>query len=91
MTEQELADAIRGRSTDEVLQRYAALAEMTEGLGLEALVLDFEQEGWDNDRRFEAWSILIPYMRAGVHGWDQLHQALTPEEHEQLERLIRQE
>lgn len=91
MTEQELAEAMKGRSTDEVVQRFAALAEMADALGLEALVLDFEQEGQDNDRKFQAWQILIPYMRAGVDGWHDLHQALTPEEHERLNDFIRRE
>ncbi|MDP8955091.1 MAG: hypothetical protein M3N37_09315 [Actinomycetota bacterium] len=91
MTELELAEAIRGRNEGEVLDRYASLAEMSDALGLEALALDFEQEGRENGRKYEVWQILIPYMKAGVHGWHDLHQALTPEEHERIEALIRRE
>lgn len=91
MTELELAEAIRGRSEGEVLDRYASLAEMSDAFGLEALALDFEQEGRENDRKYEVWQILIPYMKAGVHGWHDLHQALTPEEHERIEAIIRWE
>lgn len=89
MTERELAQIIRGRSTEEFVQRWVALAEMTEHLGLEAVLTDFTLEGQENDRKYEVWQILVPYMKAGVHGWHDLHEALTPEEHERIEALIR--
>lgn len=89
MTEIELAEAITGRNNIQMVQRYAALAEMAVALGHEAVVLDFQQEGRASDRKYEIVQILMPYMQAGVRGCHDLHEVLTPDEHERIEALIR--
>lgn len=60
-------------------------------MGFAAVVADEGIEGNAAERKFEAWQILMPYIKAGVAGWHDLHEALTPDEHQRIEALIRQE
>ncbi len=88
MTEQELAQAVSGRTPDEFLAHWRAVGKMTEAIGVEALVADHEVESAIFDRKFQIWRILTPHMKAGATNWRQLHDALSSEEHEQIQRLL---
>lgn len=84
----ELARAATGRSPAEVLQRWGAIAEMAAAIGPEAVALDFEAEHAERERKDAIWAILLPYTEGGVSSWQQVHDALTPEEHRRVDDLL---
>lgn len=89
MTEQELARALIGRTPQDVLARWLAVEEMTSTMGVQALTLDHEVETALNNRKLEIALILAPHMKAEARSWSELHDALSEEEHDQLEALLK--
>ncbi len=89
MTDTELAQALTGRAPDEVVARWIALAEVRSALGDDALATDFDIEGRSADRKLQVFEILAPHMKAGARTWAQVHDALSLEEHDQVEALLK--
>jgi hypothetical protein len=88
VTEEELAKALTGRTPAESVARWMALTEMEWEVGVEAVRVDFEIEGTRQDRQLEVWKILGPHMKTGARTWRELHDALSPAEHDRVEDLL---
>jgi hypothetical protein len=88
VTEQELAGALRPPTQEEFLAHWLALSEMERDVGIEAVGVDLEVERAQTDRQLEVWKILAPHMKAGARSWRELHDALSPQEHDQIEDLL---
>lgn len=89
MRPEELARGATGRSPAEVIQRWLAIEQMEAAIGPDAVALDFEAERAERKRRDAIWDILLPHTKGEVSSWQQLHEALTPEEHCRLDDLLR--
>jgi hypothetical protein len=85
---EELAAALTGRAPAESAARRMALVEMEWEVGIEAVRVDFEIEGARQDRQLEISNILAPHIKAGARTWRELHDALSPAEHAQVEDLL---
>jgi hypothetical protein len=88
VTETELAAFFSRRTADEWIARWLAVDEMASALGVEAAFIDIEIEGKITDRKLEVGTILAPHMKAGARTWGEIHDALSPEEHDQVEALM---
>lgn len=88
MNADELARALAARGPAAMLERWSALEEMEATIGPDALEVEFKAEGAEQDRKEAISAILIPHMRSGASSWQELHDALTPDEHERAEDLM---
>lgn len=88
MTEEELAEALTGRTPAECVAHWMALIEMESEVGIEAVGADFEIEGRRRDRQLEISNILTPHIKAGARSLRELHDALSPDEHDRVEDLL---
>jgi hypothetical protein len=88
VTEKELAKALTGRTPAESAAHRMALVAMEWEVGIEAARVDFEIEGARQDRQLEVWKILGPHMKAGARTWRELHDALSPDEHDRVQDLL---
>jgi hypothetical protein len=88
VTEEQLAEALTGWTPAESVVRRMALTEMEKEVGINAVGVDLEIEGVRQDRQLEVWEILGPHMKAGARTWRELHDALSPDEHDRVEDLL---
>jgi hypothetical protein len=88
VTEQELAGALRAPTPEEFLAHWVALDEVEREVGMEAVSADLEIERTRTDRQLEVWNILAPHRKAGARTWRELHDALSPDEHDRVEDLL---
>jgi hypothetical protein len=88
VTEEQLAEAMTGRTPAESAAHRMALTEIEWAVGINAVEVDLEIEGARQDRQLEVWKILGRHMKAGARSWREIHDALSPAEHDQVEDLL---
>jgi hypothetical protein len=88
VTEEELAKVLPDPTPAEWLTHWMALSEIEREVGIEAVRADLEIEGGRRDRQFEVLKILARHGKAGARSLRELHDALSPAEHAQVEELL---
>lgn len=86
MTPAELREALQHPSS--LVDQLLGLYQTEQELGLEGVLADVEVEQTMARRRMSIIEAIVPAMKAGAVTWDEVHDALTDEQHATIQAVI---